>query len=60
MRDRNPRNTETKFDIVKYGSGPWDGKWVVRRTITEDVAATLTEHEAMALARLLSATSEPS
>lgn len=54
MSDPNPKNRQVSFSVVQYGSGPWNGKWVVRQTTTEDVAATLSKPEADHLAQVLS------
>ena len=50
---RSEKNREASYEVVEYGSGVWAGKWVVRRIVAEDVAATLTRADAEALMRLL-------
>ena len=47
----NERQQEVKYDWVQYGTGPWTGKYVVRKTVTEDYAGFLTLEDAQRFIR---------
>lgn len=48
---RRDKERDVKFDWVQYANGPWQGKYVVRKTVTHDYAAFLTLEDAQAFIR---------